>query len=162
MLQVVVLGNFATTFPSAAGGYLGYAHYFPEHMIAIAKIGYSGYRVSDDAQGEQKLNIIHILAGPRYYFATEGFMPFIFLNVGVNIVTEIINQPNFSSDRASSQFAWQVGIGSTIPIYGPLGVDLQAKYNAHLLYHEGSSEGVEGRGNLTGFEYGLGLTWAVE
>jgi hypothetical protein len=41
-------------------------------------------------------------------------------------------------------------------------MELQAKYNSHFLYHEGSTSGVPGRGNMTGFEYGVGLTWAVE
>ena len=155
------LGNLSPTFPSASGGYLGYGRHFPEHMVGIARIGYSNYKVSDDAQGEQKLNIVHLLAGPRYYFVTAGVMPFIFLNVGLNIVTEILNQPNFSSDRTSAQFAWQVGVGGSAFIFGPFGVDLQAKYNSHFLYHEGSSAGVENRGNMTGLEYGLGLTWAL-
>ncbi|MDH4069854.1 MAG: hypothetical protein OEV30_05470 [Ignavibacteria bacterium] len=156
------LGNLSPIFPSAAGGYVSYGHYFPEQIVAMLKVGYSGYEVSDNATPSgQKLSAVHLLAGPRYYFTTNGLMPFLFLNVGLNFVTTKIDVGYFQSDRTSTQFGWQVGFGATLPITGPIGLEVQAKYNAHFLYHEGSTEGLEGLGNMTGFEYGLGVTWGL-
>jgi opacity protein-like surface antigen len=156
------LGNLAPRFPSASGGYVGYGHYFPTSIVAMVKVGYSGYDLGDGVPSDQKLSAIHLLAGPRYYFCTEGIMPFIFLNVGWNIVTTKIDAPTFSSDRTSSQFGWQVGLGAAVLVVGPVAVEAQAKYNDHFLYHEGSTEGVPDRGNMTGFEYGIGITMAIQ
>lgn len=155
------LGNLSPTFPSAAGGSVGYGHYFPDHLVALVTLGYSGYRVSDGAGGDQKLAALQILAGPRYYFMTSGFMPFVFQNIGMNIVTEKITAADFASDRTSAQFAWQVGVGGAVVVAGPLALEAQAKYNSHFLYPEGSIEGVPDRGNMTGFEYGIGLAWML-
>jgi len=55
-------------------------------------------------------------------------------------------------DRTSGQFAWQVGFGLMLVVVGDFGVSLDAKYNSHFLHHEAM---------MTGFEYGLGLTWNV-
>jgi len=44
-------------------------------------------------------------------------------------------------------------------IVGPLTLEAQAKYNAHFLYHEGSTDGLPELGNMTGFEYGVGVNW---
>lgn len=157
------LGNLSPTFPSAAGGYIAYGYYFPEQIVAMLKVGYSGYQVSDNATPSgQKLSAVHLLAGPRYYFSTNGLMPFIFLNVGLNFVTTKIDVGYFQSDRTSTQFGWQFGFGTAMQVAGPVGLEAQAKYNAHFLYHEGSTEGLEGLGNMTGFEYGLGVTWGLE
>ena len=158
-LYTRALGNLSPTFPSATGGYVTYGHYFPEHLVAVLKVGYSNYDVSDTAPPDQKLQAVHVLAGPRYYFTAEGFMPFVFLHVGLNFVTNKIDVPDFSSDRTSTQFAWQFGFGGALRIAGPLMLEAQAKYNSHFLYHEGSTEGLEGLGNMTGFEYGVGLAW---
>ncbi len=156
------LGNLSPRFPSASGGYVGYGHYFPDHIVAMIKVGYSDYTLGEGIPPDQKLSAIHVLAGPRYYFITHGFMPFLFLNVGANIVTTKIDVTGFSSDRTSTQFAWQIGFGAAMRIVGPLTLEAQAKYNAHFLYHEGSTEGLPELGNMTGFEYGLGVNWAVQ
>jgi hypothetical protein len=155
------LGNLSPRFPSASGGYIGYGHYFPEHIVAMIKVGYSDYKLGEGIPSDQKLSAVHILAGPRYYFLTRGFMPFLFLNVGANIVTTKIDVTGFSSDRTSTQFAWQIGFGAAMHVVGPLTLEAQAKYNAHFLYHEGSTEGLPELGNMTGFEYGIGVNWAT-
>jgi hypothetical protein len=156
------LGNLSPTFPSASGGYVGYGHYLPDHLILMAKLGYSHYALGDSAVSGEKLSAFHILGGPRYYFATDGLMPFVFFNVGVNIVTEAIATADFNSNRTSAQFGWQVGFGLSHPIAGPVGLEVQAKYNSHFLHHEGSTPGLPDLGNMTGFEYGFGLTWTLQ
>jgi hypothetical protein len=155
------LGNLSPTFPSAAGAYAGYGHYLPDHVVLVVKAGYSGYSLADSALSGQKLSAFHLLGGPRYYFVPNGVMPFLLLNVGLNLVTEAISTPGFASNRTSVQFGWQVGLGLAYRISGPVGIEAQAKYNSHFLYHEGSTGGVEGLGNMTGFEYGVGLTWTL-
>ena len=155
------LGNLSPRFPSASGGYIGYGHYFPDNIVAMIKLGYSDYKLGEGIPSDQKLSAVHILAGPRYYFMTDAFMPFLFLNVGANIVTTRIDVTGFSSDRTSTQFAWQLGFGAAMRIVGPLTLEAQAKYNAHFLYHEGSTDGLPELGNMTGFEYGVGVNWAV-
>ncbi len=161
-LYTRTLGELASTFPHANGGYVSYGMFFPENIMGIAKVGYSNYALNEAATAGQTLSAIHFMAGPRYYFITDGIMPFMGLNVGMNIVTEKITQPDFSSDRTSAQFAWQLTFGATIPIAGNIGLDANLSYNSHFLYHEGSTQGVSGRGNMTGFEYGLGLYYTLE
>lgn len=156
------LGNLSHTFPSAAGGYVGYGYYMPDHLILLAQLGYSHYALGDSAVSGEKLSAFHVLGGPRYYFVPDGLMPFVFFNVGVNIVTEAIATADFNSNRTSAQFGWQVGFGLSHRIAGPVGLEAQAKYNSHFLYHEGSTPGLPDLGNMTGFEYGFGLTWTLQ
>ena len=120
--------------------------------------GYSNYRLSDEvpASADLSLSAIHLMAGPRYYFTTDGLMPYVYLNVGLNIVKEKSTISKYPTrelvDRTSGQFAWQVGFGLMLVVVGDFGVSLDAKYNSHFLHHEAM---------MTGFEYGLGLTWNV-
>jgi len=148
------LGNLAAPFPSAAGGYVGYGIFYPDRYVLMLQAGYSSYRTSDDVphSSDLSLSAIHLMGGPRYYFTTDGLMPFVFLHVGLNIVQEKSMLAHDAVDRTSGQFAWQLGFGLMLVIVGDFGVELNAKYNSHFLYHEAM---------MTGFEYGLGLTWTV-
>jgi len=89
------LGNLSPRFPSASGGYVGYGHYFPDNIVAMIKLGYSEYKLGEGIPSDQKLSAVHVLAGPRYYFMTDGFMPFLFLNVGA-----ILLQPGLMSQAS--------------------------------------------------------------
>jgi opacity protein-like surface antigen len=152
------LGNLSTEFPSAAGGYLGYGIFYPDRYVLMLMAGYSNYRLSDEvpASADLSLSAIHLMAGPRYYFTTDGLMPYVYLNIGLNIVKEKSTISKYPTrelvDRTSGQFAWQVGFGLMLVVVGDFGVSLDAKYNSHFLHHEAM---------MTGFEYGLGLTWNV-
>ncbi|MGB6032508.1 MAG: hypothetical protein WBG01_18565 [Bacteroidota bacterium] len=152
------LGNLSTEFPSAAGGYLGYGIFYPDRYVLMLMAGYSNYRVSDNvpASADLSLSAFHMMAGPRYYFTTDGLMPYVYLNVGLNIVKERSTVSELPAgkliDRTSGQFAWQIGFGLMLVVVGDFGVSLDAKYNSHFLHHEAM---------MTGFEYGVGLTWNV-
>jgi hypothetical protein len=152
------LGNLSTEFPSAAGGYLGYGIFYPDRYVLMLLAGYSNYRLSDDvpASADLSLSAVHLLVGPRYYFSTDGLMPYVYLNVGLNIVQEKSTVSKYPTrelvDRTSGQFAWQVGFGLMLVVVGDFGLSADAKYNSHFLHHEAM---------MTGFEYGLGVTWNV-
>ncbi len=152
------LGNLSTEFPSAAGGYIGYGIFYPDRYVLMLMAGYSSYRISDDvpASADLSLSAFHLMAGPRYYFSTDGLMPYVYLNVGLNIVKERSTVSKLPEreliDRTSGQFAWQLGFGLMVVVVGDFGVSLDAKYNSHFLHHEAM---------MTGFEYGVGLTWNV-
>lgn len=153
-IYIRALGILPTEFPSAAGGYLGYGIFYPDRFVLMLMAGYSSYRVSETVPNiaDLSLSAIHLMAGPRYYFATRGLMPYVYLNVGLNIVRERSTITHELVDRTSGQFAWQVGFGLMLVVVGNFGVSLDAKYNSHFLYHEAM---------MTGFEYGVGLTWNV-
>lgn len=148
------LGNLPTEFPSAAGGYLGYGIFYPDRYVLMLMAGYSSYRVSETVPNiaDLSLSAIHLMAGPRYYFGTRGLMPYVYLNIGLNIVSERSTLTHELVDRTSGQFAWQLGFGLMVVVVGNLGLELDVKYNSHFLYHEAM---------MTGFEYGVGLTWNV-
>jgi opacity protein-like surface antigen len=146
------LGSVGEAFPSAAGGYLGYGLHFPDPYVLMMSAGFSGYTANESSTGDQTLWAIHFLVGPRYYFATDAYMPYLFLNVGLNIVREESTDPHLSSSRTRGHFAWQIGLGFQVAVAGPVSVDLQAKYNAHFLYHEAM---------MTGFEYGVGICYWI-
>jgi opacity protein-like surface antigen len=146
------LGTVGETFPSATGGYLGYGLHFPDPYVLMMSAGFSSYAEHEGSSVDQTLWAMHFLAGPRYYFATEAYMPYIFLNVGLNIVREESTDPDLSTSRTRGHFAWQIGLGFQVAVVGPVSIDLQAKYNAHFLYHEAM---------MTGFEYGVGVCYWI-
>jgi len=146
------LGNLAATYPEGSGGYVGYGIFYPDSYLLMLQAGYVKYSGNEQpGGGEPSLSAVHLLAGPRYYFVTEGVvMPFVTVNIGANIVTEI---PVPGPSETSVHFAWQFAFGTNLAVAGPFGLELAAKYNAHFFPDERM---------MTGFEYGAGVTWRLE
>ena len=145
------LGNLEAQYPTAAGLSVGYGVFYKDIMVKL-QVGYTSYAVNPDpsAQGGNSLSAIHFLGGARYLIAKGDFMPYVSAAVGANIVTET---GSYTVDRKSRiLFATQYGIGAMVHFVDKLGVDLAAKYNAHFFYDPRM---------MTGFEYGMGLTWSL-
>jgi opacity protein-like surface antigen len=149
------LGELSSAFPSNVGGYLGYAFPFHGGYVLHFRAGYAEYDVDDDAaaSGDYSLRVIQFLGAARHYFARETVMPYMVLGVGLNLVMEETEGlASYTENRTTGQFAWQFGFGATVPVTGPVGLDVAVKYNAHFLYHEAM---------MTGFEYSAGVAWFV-
>lgn len=155
------LGTFGTVWSQAAGGYLGYGIYFPEHNLLMFRTGYMSHTLRSDTISDGSLSVIPIQVGGRYYFLTKGLRPFFQFMNGFNIVFENVSLIGEKKDRTLLRYFWQVGTGVTIGLSESFDIDLSLNYNSAFydnnkeLYHEAGAM-------MNGFEYSIGLGWIIK
>jgi hypothetical protein len=155
------LGTFGQVWSQAAGGYLGYGIYFPEHNLLMFRTGFMSHTLRSDEQSGGSLSVLPLQIGGRYYFTNTGAMPFFQFMNGFNIVFENVNLIGEKKDKTLLRYFWQVGTGVTIGLSGSLNIDLSLNYNSAFydndkeLFHEAGAM-------MNGFEYSIGLGWGLE
>jgi hypothetical protein len=154
------LEPLGTQYGGASGFYGAYGLHFPEQYVLIIQGGYTGYGeyLNPADGGVEQLHVVHVIAGPRLYLETDGVMPFLYLGVGMNFINEMYLDNGQPVDETGVYFAWQFGLGLTIPVVGPLALDFQAKYNNSFFNYGQGHDNPENR-MLTGFEYTGGVNW---
>lgn len=159
-LYIRALGPIGDVYGGAAGFTAGYGIYYPEPYVLLLQGGYADYGewVNPDDGGVEKLRLVNLMANPRLYLETDGVMPFVTLGLGVNVVNERYLENGLPVDRTGLYFAWQFGFGLTVPLYGPLGLDVTAFYNNSFYDYGQGHDNPENR-MLTGFQYNAGLNW---
>lgn len=155
------LGTFGQVWSQAAGGYLGYGIYFPEHNLLMFRTGFMSHTLRSDEQTDGSLSVVPLQIGGRYYFTNTAFMPFFQFMNGFNIVFENVNLIGEKKDRTLLRYFWQVGTGVTVGLSESLNIDLSLNYNSAFydndkeLYHEAGAM-------MNGFEYSLGIGWVIK
>ena len=160
-VYIRALGPIGDVYGGAAGFSAGYGIHFPDPYLLLLQGGYADYGewVNPDDGGVEKLRVVSLMANPRLYLETDGVMPFFTLGVGVNLVNERYLEAGLPVDRTGLYFAWQFGFGLTVPLYGPLGLDVTAFYNNSFYDYGQGHDNPENR-MLTGFQYNAGLSWS--
>jgi hypothetical protein len=155
------LGTFGQVWSQAAGGYLGYGIYFPEHNLLMFRTGFMSHTLRSDERTDGSLSVIPLQIGGRYYFTSSAVTPFFQFMNGFNIVFENVSLTGEKKNRTLFKYFWQVGTGVTIGLSESLNVDLSLNYNSAFydnnteLYHEAGAM-------MTGFEYSIGFGWIVK
>lgn len=150
------LGTFGQVWSQAAGGYLGYGIYYPEHYLLMFRTGYMSHSLRSEEQTDGSLNVVPLHIGGRYNFTKTAFIPYFQFMNGFNVVFENVSLTGEKKDRTLLRYFWQVGTGATLRLTETLVIDLSLNYNAAFydnnkdLYHEAGAM-------MTGFEYSLGV-----
>lgn len=154
------LGTFGQVWSQAAGGYLGYGIYFPEHNLLMFRTGFMSHSLRNDDNSDGSLSVVPIHIGGRYNFTNTAFIPYFQFMNGFNIVFENITLTGEKKDDTLLRYFWQVGIGGSLRMTENLILDLGVNYNSAFydnnkeLYHEAGAM-------MTGFEYSVGIGWLL-
>lgn len=155
------LGTFGQVWSQAAGGYLGYGIYFPEHNLLMFRTGFMNHALRSNEQSDGSLSVIPLQIGGRYYFTNTAVMPFFQFMNGFNIVFENISLIGEKQNRTLLRYFWQVGTGATLGLSESLNIDFSINYNSAFydnnkeLYHEAGAM-------MNGFEYSIGFGWLLK
>lgn len=155
------LGTFGQVWSQAAGAYLGYGIYYPEHYLLMFRTGFMSHSLRSDEQTDGSLNVIPLHIGGRYNFNSGVFIPYFQFMNGFNLVFENVSLTGVKGNRTLLRYFWQVGTGGTIRISENLVIDLGVNYNSAFydnnkeLYHEAGAM-------MNGFEYSIGIGWVLK
>lgn len=154
------LGTFGQVWSQAAGGYLGYGIYFPEHNLLMFRTGFMRHSLRNEDQIEGSLNVVPLHIGGRYNFTNTTVIPYFQFMNGFNLIFENVSLTGEKMDRTLLRYFWQVGAGGTFRLTETLVIDLGVNYNSAFydnnkeLYHEAGAM-------MTGFEYSVGVGWLL-
>lgn len=154
------LGNFSQVWSEAAGGYLGYGIFFPDHNQLIFRTGYIKQLLRDNKNFDGSLNLVPLHIGGRYYFNDDNILPFFQFMNGFNIIFENLNLLSEKSDRTLVRYFWQIGAGTAISLFDNFKVDLSINYNSSF-YENNKELFYEAGAMMTGFEYNIGISWKI-
>jgi hypothetical protein len=154
------LGNFGSVWSDAAGAYLNYGIFFPEHNLLLMRTGFISHNLRNSDSTDGTLSVIPLHIGGRYYFTNDRFMPFFHFMNGFNIVFENVNLIGEQEDRVLFKYFWQVGIGGTFIVTENINIDLGLNYNSAFYENDKELYGAQGA-MMTGFEYSVGLAWRL-
>lgn len=154
------LGNFSQVWSEAAGVYLGYGIFFPDHNQLIFRTGYIKQLLRDNKNFAGSLNLVPLHIGGRYYFNDDNILPFLQFMNGFNIIFENLNLLGEKSDRTLVRYFWQIGAGTAISLFDNFKVDLSINYNSSF-YENNKELFYEAGAMMTGFEYNIGISWKI-
>ena len=148
------IGHFKDAWKEGSGGYIGYGTVYTNYWALTFHTGYITFTHNEDLNytGDPKFTIIPLMVGGRYYLLLDTFRPFLLANGGINIITEDYRLDDKLQDLTRAKTHFQVGAGIGICLISTLEIELQAKYNSHLLEPHVPY-------NITGLEYGAALNW---
>jgi hypothetical protein len=152
------LGSFGEVWSEAAGGYIGYGIFFPEHNLLMFRTGYMNHKLRSEGQSEGSLSVLPIQIGGRYYFTNDWVMPFFQFMNGFNIIFENMNLSGVKEDRTLLKYFWQVGVGGTFSLSEIINIDIGLNYNS-AFYDNNKELYGEAGAMMTGFEYTIGFGW---
>ncbi|MBE0572225.1 MAG: hypothetical protein IH618_11840 [Ignavibacteriaceae bacterium] len=158
-LYIRNIGEFASVWSNASGGYLGYGIAFPEHNYLMMRTGLISNKIKDDLNTQESteyidayLTMIPVEVGGRYYFIDNMFMPFVQFMTGLNLVFESEDLVGENEAKNLVKFAWQVGLGFTINVISNLSLDVGVNYQSNFYDDDAMN---------TGFEYAFGIGWVL-
>jgi opacity protein-like surface antigen len=158
-LYIRNIGSFGDVWANASGGYIGYGIAFPDHNYLMMRTGIINNKLKDELSTEDSLayddaylTMVPIEIGGRYYFIDHMFMPFVQFMTGLNFVFENEDLVGENEDKNLVKFAWQVGFGFTVNVISNLSIDLGVNYQSNFYDDDAMN---------TGFEYTIGLGWAL-
>ena len=155
------LGTFGQVWSQAAGGYIGYGIYFPEHNLLMFRSGFMSHSLRSNEKNNGSLSVIPLQIGGRYNFTNTVFIPYFQFMNGFNLVFENVSLTGVKENRTLLRYFWQVGAGGTIPLTETLVIDVGVNYNSAFydnnkeLYHEAGAM-------MNGFEYSVGVGWVIK
>ena len=148
--------SFKQTWKSATGFNIGYMKIFPSDWAIVYQTGYFNFKQNDNAdfKADPTYWVVPLAIGGRYYIVRSGFQPFLMAMTGFNIIQEDYTLDEKITNRTSVRLHFQVGAGIGFQLTGNLGIELNGKYNSHVLEANIPY-------NMTGLEYGLALNWRL-
>lgn len=151
------IGHFKDFWEQGSGGYMGYGKVYTNHWGLVFQSGLIRFENNNDQNysGDPKFIILPLMVGGRYYLNLDRVRPFFLAMNGINIVTQDYTLEDKKTDKTSLHYNFQVGIGLGIILFSNLEIEVQGKYNSHLLEPHVPY-------NITGMEYGLALNWCLK
>ncbi len=154
------LGTFGQVWSQAAGGYLGYGIYFPEHNLLMFRTGFMSHTLRSEEQMNGSLSVVPLQIGGRYNFTSTTFIPYFQFMNGFNLIFENIDLAGEKKDRTLVRYFWEVGVGGTLSLTENLKLDLGINYNS--AFYDNNKELYHASGAMmTGFEYSIGFGWLL-
>jgi hypothetical protein len=148
------IGHFKDYWKAGAGAYVIHGTVYTNHWGLVFQTGFIRFKSNDQANysGDAKFNMLPLMVGGRYYLNLDRFRAFLLAMNGLNIVNQNYTLDDKKTDKTSVHYNFQVGLGLGIILFSNLEIELQGKYNSHLLEPSVPY-------NITGMEYGLALNW---
>lgn len=139
------MGDFGDGWKMGFGGGVEGKYFLSDNLALGASLGYYAFSAKDvdiDLKSEDasdpSFSVMPILATVDYFFANEGFKPFVGAGVGLFSMKSKVYVPFFGDVEATSS---ELGVAPTVGfLYGisdKLDFNLNAKYN--MIFTEGSS-----------------------
>ena len=149
------IGEFRENWVGANAYYLGFGRIYSNDWALIFQAGYLNFRQNENAEfTDGSHNVIALMVGGRYYISREKVRPFLIAMNGINIITEKWTMGEDSKDHTIARYNFQVGIGLGIIMMKRLEIEIQGKYNSHLVEPDVPY-------NMTGMEVGLAFNYRL-
>jgi hypothetical protein len=149
------IGEFRENWVSAGAYYLGFGRIYSTDWALIFQAGYLNFKQNENAEfTDGTHNVIALMFGGRYYILRGKVRPFLLAMNGVNIITEKWTMGDESKDHTIGRYNFQVGVGLSVIMMKKLEIEIQGKYNSHLIEPPVPY-------NMTGMEVGLAFNYLL-
>ncbi len=149
------IGEFRENWVGANAYYLGFGRIYSNDWALIFQLGYLNFKQNENAEfRDGSNNVLALTVGGRYYIARGKVRPFLLAMNGVNIITEKWTMGEDSKDHTIGRYHFQVGIGLSVIMMEQLEIEIQGKYNSHLVEPAVPY-------NMTGMEVGLAFNYRL-
>jgi len=140
------MGDFGDGYKMGFGGSVEGKYFLNDNLAIGATFGFYSFKMKDDlltyekseSSADATFTIMPILATVDYYFATEGFKPYVGAGVGLYSWKSKVSVPYFGDVEVTGS---DLGIAPTVGFcYGlseKIDLNVNAKYN--MIFTEGSS-----------------------
>jgi len=149
------IGEFRENWVGANAYYLGFGRIYSNDWALIFQVGYLNFKQNENAEfTDGSHNVIALMVGGRYYISRGKVRPFLLAMNGINIITEKWTMGDDSKDHTIGRYNFQVGIGLSVIMMEKLEIEIQGKYNSHLIEPAVPY-------NMTGMEVGLAFNYRL-
>ncbi|OFY13101.1 MAG: hypothetical protein A2X11_13115 [Bacteroidetes bacterium GWE2_42_24] len=142
------MGDFGDSYKMGFGGSVEGKYFLNENIAVGATFGYYSFTGKDElltalslgteSSADAKFTIMPILATVDYYFATEGFKPYVGAGVGLYSWKSKVTIPNYGDyEVTGSDFGVAPTVGFCYGLSEKIDLNVNAKYN--MIFTEGSS-----------------------
>jgi outer membrane protein W len=133
------MGDFGDVFKMGFGGGVSGKYMLNDNLALGVGIGYMTFSAKDEFGGsDYKYSVIPITASVAYYFATEGFKPYVGADFGMymgKVKTPV-------GDASGSDLGFAPTVGFEYDLSESMALDVNAKYN--YIMSEGSATTILG------------------
>ena len=151
---ITPLGIFSENWETGGAIYISYGWLFSDEWAVLLQTGFNKYRIKGDSDYKNlpKLTMLPIQVGGRYYILQGSIKPFLSAMTGINFLRYSYKIDLNEVDERKIHLNWQTGFGVAINFTENLQMEISGMYNSHLINPSIPY-------NLTGYEYGFGISW---
>ena len=132
------MGDFGDGFKMGFGGGVAGKYMLNEKLALGLNLGYYSFTAKDEAGGSDvKFSVMPITALVNYYFATEGFKPYVGADLGFYACKSKVSVLGMDVSATATKLGFAPTLGFEYGFSDKMGLDVNAKY--HYITTEGSS-----------------------